>query len=281
MILRQVQAGATSLTLQRNSRIEVQATGTPASGQFTESVSALSGSNTIALGSTVDIGSNGTGQITKFSLVSPTNPPPAPPVPGGLAQVTVSYQPPTGTAQSKTFNAATFGMSCYLTALESDWGTSPNSCGSVRYGPTTYSGTTDLAPPSGHNPPYLSGTFCTAFLRKVKNVGSAVLTDGRTIAWANQGNYTVTPRSTADGTVPVAGQTVARDRAIIPGKGVKISLDGFGTDLKADDIGDLVKGYRIDFYAGVGNAACSGKKTLIVVGACTPGLAGCPASDPQ
>jgi len=72
------------------------------------------------------------------------------------------------------------------------------------------------------------------------------------------GIFPLTPVRTADGTAPVAAQTVVRDRAIIPGKSVTFALDGLGEGIWADDTGGAISAYRLDFYGGAGNAACSG-----------------------
>lgn len=110
-----------------------------------------------------------------------------------------------------------------------------------------------------------------------------ILVDGRKIAWGGGGNFPLTPVRTADGTAPVAVQTVVRDRAIIPGKSVTFALGGLVEGIRADDTGGAISGYRLDFYGGAGNAACSGSSNAqnnpILVEACSKGLATCPLSD--
>jgi len=139
-------------------------------------------------------------------------------------------------------------------------------------------------------PPNLTGTHCALFLAEVRLQGSGVLADGTTKVQYKKstGEFNVVPQIlAADNTPPVAGQTLARDRSIIPGKGVTLSLDGLGSNLQANDTGaaDRISGYRLDFYGGIGKAVCTGSQNAnnnpIVVGACSPGLATCPANFAQ
>jgi len=171
-------------------------------------------------------------------------------------------------------------MSCYYTTTEQEWGTSPSACGTITIRGVTYSGTVT-------GPPNLTGTYCNAFIAQTKLQGSGVKADGTKIqylpdrttrVWALN---SVTEISTKDGTPPVADQTVARDRSIIGGKSsVRVSLDGIGSSLLANDIGGsgTIAGYRTDIYKGVGPGVCANYPNPIVVGACSPGSATCPAS---
>ena len=200
------------------------------------------------------------------------------PTPGGLAQVTVTYQAPSGGSQSRRFNVPTFGMSCYYTTTEQEWGTSPNECGSTRIYGITYTGTyTDK--------PNLPGSYCKAFLEQVRLQGSGVLADGTTKVKYDPDSHTwdiVDQITGADLTAVVPNQTVARDRAIIGGRStVRVALDGIGTNITANDIGGKITGYRLDLYRGVGPGACASYSNPILVGACSPGSATCPSSQLQ
>ena len=83
----------------------------------------------------------------------------------------------------------------------------------------------------------------------------------------------------ADGTAVVAGSTVARDRAVIPGRGVLVDVDGVGAGLLANDTGGAIRGYRLDLFNGAGRAACAGYANPHGVGVCqTPQGSTCPGS---
>jgi hypothetical protein len=275
-------SGAT-LTLSRPSLTQVQATATPGGGTFTEGITPLTAYGTvtsIANASTVGYGNNT--QVSSFSLLDPPNPNGSGgPSHGGMAQVSVQYQPPSGALQSKQFNVPTFGMSCYNVALQSDWFVSPGVCKNVSIQHVTFTDTTT-------NPPNLTGTYCNSFLAEVRLQGSGVLTSGGAIQYNSaNGIYAAVPQILAyDGTPPVAGQTLARNLTVIPSKGVLVSLDGIGSNLLANDAGMAILGYRLDLFGGAGVAACSGSNNAnnnpIVVGACSPGQSpACPVSSLQ
>ncbi len=183
-------------------------------------------------------------------LTDPANPPPGAPTPGGLAQITIAYRPPTGAVLQKQFNVPTFGMSCYYTALEWDWGAPPNSCQNVRIG--------SVQSAESH------GTYCSSFIAEVKLQGSAVLNSGTKIQYTpgTRAINSVAQISTADGSAAVVGQTVARDRSIISGTGVHVDLDGIGSNLLANDTGGRIGGYRLDLYQGAGQARCNEEKHM-------------------
>jgi membrane-bound lytic murein transglycosylase len=83
----------------------------------------------------------------------------------------------------------------------------------------------------------------------------------------------------ADGTPVVPGQTVARDRAIIPGRGVQVDIEGVGAGLLANDTGGAILGYRLDLFNGAGIAACANYSNPIAISACNPEQTGtCPGS---
>jgi hypothetical protein len=279
----QVIVGSVQLALTRPSLMQFQASAIPAGGQFTESLALLSGVTTTGFGSSTITTS---GNIE--TLVVPLLDPPSPskngaPSPGGLALITISYQSPSGSTVYKNFNVATFGTSCYNSALESDWGTPPSACRSVTINPNSYSG-------SATNPPgNLQGTFCSAFLGEIRLQGSGVAGNGQLIQYnAREGAWnSVSQILTADLTPLIPNGSVARDRAIITGKGVLVSIDNppgtglpSGLNLLANDLGASIIGYRLDLFLGPGNASCpvSGYPNLIVVGACSPGLSTCPSS---
>jgi hypothetical protein len=209
-----------------------------------------------------------------ITLLDPANPNSGP-SPGGLAEVDVLYVAPSGASALKSFNVATFGLSCYFTASENDYWNG-QSCASDQ----GYSG---LAPA-----PPLSGQYCNAFLHQVQVQGSGYTRQGIGIKWdrAHKNYYTQTPILGGDNTPVAAGQTVARDRNIIPIGGVYVTLDGVsgGTPLLANDVFGNQKsnyGYRIDVYSGTGRSVCVGYPNNIVIGACNPGNPQCPASTIQ
>jgi 3D (Asp-Asp-Asp) domain-containing protein len=172
------------------------------------------------------------------------------------------------------FKVPVFGMSCYYTALESDWGAPPDHCKKVKLHGTVYSGT--VTDPNG-----LTGTYCSSFIAEVKLQGSAQLNDGTDIQYDPSTDLirTVNGITGADGTPVVAGQTVARARSIIPGRGVHVDVHNIGTSLLANDTGNAIVGYRLDFYQGAGAGVCANYANPMGVAACTPKQANCPGSE--
>lgn len=206
------------------------------------------------------------------------------PTPGGLSQLISNYtlnypsqNPAPGTlGATVTTNdknkIAAFGMSCYMVALESDYGTPPNKCTSTRINGVRYAGAVT-------NPNGLTGTYCSSFIANVKLQGTGQLNSGTYINYspATQTMTAVATVTGADGTPVVAGQTVARDRAIIPGIGVRVDVDGVGTNLLANDTGGAIRGYRLDLFNGAGVAVCASYPNPIAIGTCTPEQTGtCP-----
>jgi len=191
------------------------------------------------------------------------------PTPGGRSRLVANYVldypfiSNTTTNDANTF--AAFGMSCYIVALESDYGAIPDHCASTRINGIRYTGTVT-------NPYGLAGTYCSAFIANVKLQGTGQLNNGTYVAYAPSTNTisTVSSVTGADGTAVIAGQTVARDRAIIPGRGVLVDVDGIGTGLLANDTGGAIIGYRLDLFNGAGVAACAGYTNPIFVGVCNP-----------
>ena len=269
-----------TISLERIDLMDIEAKGAPTGGTFDEPVGQAVIGTTIAMVA-FESGFGPNSNPTLFQLGDPDNPcTKAVPCPGGLEDITATYTvqgalPGQSGAATKNFYVPTFGMSCYYTTPESDWGSPPNNCnvplkwkGKIYVGPVT-------------DPGSLSGTYCLAFIEDViVNVGSGVLNNGVAVQKVN-GSIGQTPDGkihTADGPVPVVNQTVARDRNIIPAKGVSIDLDQVGSGVAADDIGGDIVGYRLDLYKGLGKVVCANNNNVIVVGACTPAQSLCPAS---
>ncbi len=112
-----------------------------------------------------------------------------------------------------------------------------------------------------------NGTYCNTFLGNIMLQGSGALPDGTLLQYNSQTsqfvNVTQTGIKGADGKLVSAGNTVARDRTIIPRGGYTVDLNGFGPGkgvaygLQASDAGGAIVGYRLDYYNGVGPNACS------------------------
>jgi 3D (Asp-Asp-Asp) domain-containing protein len=252
------------LTVTRPNLITLAATGTPSGGTYAVNLTS-SGSGAAATISSW----NSTSQNATITLGDPSNPDPTgAPSPGALASVSVAYQ--TTEAVDVQIPVSTFGMSCYIIASENDYWNG-QSCTSTTIRGTTYNGTIT-------NPPNLTGTFCNAFLQQVRLQGSGQSLGGLLIQY-NTSNSTwqvVRQIVGADGTALAPGQTVARDRTIIPRGGVLVSLDSIGNGLLANDTGAAIKGYRLDMFNGFGQKAWVGFANPIVVGACSPGNRSCP-----
>ncbi|MCM8622200.1 MAG: 3D domain-containing protein [Candidatus Accumulibacter sp.] len=251
----------------------INATGTPAGGLFGFSTTLLSGSNgvTLAQASGYTTSSN----PDYIQLTAPGGG--GAPSPGGLARLVAKYTVNSAEAKNDLNTIATFGMSCYMVALESDYGTPPSSCTSTRIAGVTYSGALT-------NPHGLTGTYCSSFIANVRLQGTGQLNSG---SYAHYNTSTslidiVTSVTGADGTAVVAGGTVARDRAIIPGRGVLVDVDGVGNGLLANDTGGAIRGYRLDLFNGAGRAACAAYSNPHGVGVCqTPQGTTCPGSTLQ
>lgn len=258
------------MSMHRDTLTTGTATGGPDGGSWSFDTSMVNGS-TIGTLNIPDTGAN----PASMELPDPSNPSQnGAPSPGGLGQYTVTYTVNGQSVQGKgddPFEIPTFGMSCYYTTLESDWGdpTVQNGCQSVRIHGHTYSGT--VTDPDGYK-----GTYCASFIAEVTLQGSGVLNSGQDIQYNAGTIKNVKEIHSADGTPVVADQTLARDRSIIPAKGVKVSVDQVGNDLLANDTGGAIIGYRLDFYRGSGKAVCSGYTNVMAIGACKPKQAACP-----
>jgi len=257
-----------TISLSRTNLMQVQASGAPTPGTFSFSTQAQSGTTNAGAGFAQDYSSST--NPTVLALTDPDNPDlHGRPSPGGLEQINVTYSASSSWANDN-FDVPTFGMSCYDTTRESDWGTPPSRCGSESVKKVRYSGTVK-------NPPDLTGTFCSAFIEEVKIQGSGVLNSGQDIQYINGEIVDVPYITTRDGTRPIIGGSVARALSIIPQPGVLLDLDQIGNNIVANDIGGDVSGYRLDLYEGIGKAVCADYDNIMTVGACSPKTDACPA----
>lgn len=259
-----------TLALSRGSLTSITATGTPAAGVFSFTTTLLAGANiaTVAQAAGFTERSN----PDQISLTAPGGG--GAPSPGGLERLVAKYKVDDVDARNELNTIATFGMSCYMVALESDYGTPPGSCSATRIGGVSYAGA--VTDPNG-----LTGTYCASFIANVRLQGTGQLNTGGYINYSPRtGLMTAVASVTgADGTAVVAGGTVARDRAVIPGRGVLVDVDGVGNGLLANDTGGAIRGYRLDLFNGAGRAACAGYANPHGVGACqTPQGSTCPGS---
>jgi 3D (Asp-Asp-Asp) domain-containing protein len=257
------------MSMHRDTLTTGTATGSPDGGSWSYATTVVSGT-TVGTLTSPDSSAN----PNMLSLPDPPNPSQnGAPSPGGFGQYTVTYTVNGQSVQGKgddPFKIPTFGMSCYFTTLESDWGdpTVKNGCKSVKIHGTRYSGT--ITDPYGYK-----GTYCAAFIAEVVLQGSGTLDSGQDIQYNASKITNVKEIHGADGTPVVADKTVARDRAIIPAKGVKVSIDQVGNDLLANDTGGAIKGYRIDLYRGSGKSVCDGYSNVMGISACQPGQPAC------
>lgn len=259
-----------NIALTRGSLVSISATGTPSGGVFDFSTTPIAGSNaaTVSQASGFTVNSN----PDQIALAAPGGG--GAPSPGGLETLVAKYTVSGAEAKNDLNSLATFGMSCYMVALEADYGAVPNSCSTTRIGGVTYAGAVT-------NPNGLTGTFCASFIANVRLQGTGQLNSGSYINY-NPNTATMTTVNSvtgADGTAVIAGGSVARDRAIIPGRGVLVDVDGVATGLLANDTGGAIRGYRLDLFNGAGRAACAGYANPHGVGACqTPQGTTCPGS---
>ena len=189
-----------------------------------------------------------------------------------IANYALTYAHTATTTVNDANSIAAFGMSCYMIALESDYGSPPNNCSTTRISGVRYSG-------SVTNPYGLTGTYCSSFIANVKLQGTGQLNSGAYVHYStNTSTISVVSAVTgADGTPVVAGGTVARDRAVIPQTGVYVDVNGVGSGLLANDTGDAIVGYRLDLFNGAGVAACANFSNPIAIGVCNPEQTGtCP-----
>jgi 3D (Asp-Asp-Asp) domain-containing protein len=267
------------LDLSRQDLMTVVATGSPApGGSFAYDTAVTAGTTVATL--TMASGVEATTNPNTTVLSDPANPSGSgAPSPGGLDKYTVNYTVAGLRAtndEGNPFMVPVFGMSCYYTTLESDWGSPPDRCRRVRIKGTVYSGT--VTDPYGY-----SGTFCSSFIAEVKLQGSGVTNGGASIQYDPATNLITEVASItgADGTAVLADHTVARDRRVISGRGVLVDVHGIGTGLLANDTGNDIRGYRLDLYRGAGAGVCADYDNPMGVAACQPAQSRCPAKDLQ
>ncbi len=259
-----------TIALTRASLTSITATGAPAGGVFDFSTVLLSGANVATLAQAD--GFTNRSNPDQLTLTAPGGG--GGPSPGGLERLVAKYTVDGVDATNDLNTLATFGMSCYMVALEADYGTPPAACSATRIGGVSYTGA--LIDPNG-----LTGSYCASFIANVRLQGTGQLNAGGFINYSPAtGLMTPVPAVTgADGTAVIAGGSVARDRAIIPGRGVLVDVDGVGNGLLANDTGGAIRGYRLDLFNGAGRAACAGYTNPHGVGACqTPQGTTCPGS---
>jgi 3D (Asp-Asp-Asp) domain-containing protein len=180
---------------------------------------------------------------------------------------------------------ATFGASCYIIAREDDFWQNPTTCSSLTYQGTVYSGTTT-------NPPGLTGTFCTAFLKDTVIQGSGLahnLAKIQRVSGSTPSNWVFTTTnnwttSDLDIVDPVAdnNRIAARATSVIPSLASSntryyVDLNTVGV-LLANDSGQGIQGYRLDVFKGLGRTTgcATGWTNPILIGACSPATAACP-----
>ena len=258
----------TTISLKRETLTLLSAKGSPAGGRFEYSSLPTTGVNVTAI--ELAAGIEPTTNPNQANLKSPENPNPnGAPAQGGLALITGRYV--REVEANKAFFVATFGLSCYNSADESEWGTPKENCRSVTINGATYTGA--VADPYG-----LKGIYCAAFIAEVSLQGAGVTRDGRKIQYDPSTSLisVVKEIQGADGTPVVVGRTLARDRKVVP-RSVLVDIDGVGNSLVANDTGGAIKGYRIDLYKGAGEAVCANFTNSISIASCQPAGDNCPS----
>ena len=271
------QVTSPSINLTRENLLSIVADAAPESGMFTlqyTSTSAtglypslyLIGSGSTASGTTPTSQSN----PATISVTEPANPAGSnTPTAGGYTTSTLTFTA-SGNSTNSNFVTPLFGMSCYITTLESDYGTEPSNCESLTYNGTVYSGTVT-------NPGRLNGTFCRSFIEQATINGSGQTNSGDQFQYIRGVLQYVDQIETTDGTPPVAGQTLARDESLIP-PDTYLVINGFGSSpLLANDTGGGINGFRIDQYEGAGEARCQNFNNSERVATCSPAISMCPA----
>lgn len=219
------------------------------------------------------------------------------PKPGGLFLLQGTYAWKMGKTQYKDTEymlGATFGMSCYNTALESDWGTPPNNCTTGKVEGKLYSGVYTPQEMKDNYNLETTSTYCKSFIENVRIEGFGRLDATNAAKFLAYTSAAGKMWMTDSGPVGnhnnalIPGTSVARDPAIIPDNGTLINVNWIGREpgqpgigLSADDVGPAIIGYRLDWYGGEGRYACDlpppagkqkpvGFKNPITIGACTP-----------
>ncbi len=265
---------ACDMSLTRNSQTQLTGKATLVGGEFGLASALLSGSTGASL-STPNVFDN----PNTFTLTPPASASSkGAPSPGGLAEYEIQYAcTDGGFSPIHAFDNATFGLSCYILSLQSDWGPS-TACKSLTLKGTVYSGT--QVNPTGMP----AGTYCRSFLADTRLQGSGMMTNGTKVHYVSGTSptwvfKTITAFNGADGSPVVANQTVARDRHII-GRNESVTLSSKGT-FRANDTGGAIKQYRIDIFGGFGHAACSSFINIMSLGNCSPGISTCTAQVPN
>ncbi|MFZ1010564.1 MAG: Ig-like domain-containing protein [Candidatus Sulfotelmatobacter sp.] len=263
-----------AIQVTRTSLNATSATGTPTPGgnpAFTYSAVPVAGASTASYSTAAPNANPNTG-----SIKAPPNPTPnGVPSPGGLATLTVTYQPQVGANASKSFNVPTFGLSCYYLASENDFLDANGNCTvPLNLGGVRYVGVT--ANPTG----LPAGNYCTAFIRDIQLQGSGYTRNGTMVKYVSgtypNATFAVVANFTGkDGTPLIPNGSCARDPQIIPLYSNTTVQTESGSYL-ANDIGSAIQGYRLDVFGGAGVAACTNYPNPINVSACNPANGNCP-----
>jgi len=238
-------APAPSIQVTRSSLLQATATGTPSGfGTFSwvpadfDNWAFASGNSSSSNPNTV-VFSNG-----------PNTAPNGAPTPGAIGATTAYYTAVSDSSDwvGASFHVPTFGMSCYYVTTQQQWGAAPSSCSSQTLNGNVYSG-------YWTNPPGLpAGQYCNAYLVEVALQGSGQNSSGTLVHYVSGGYppgsifQIISQLTGSDGTPVIPNGSVARDRSIIPRGGVLVDANGIGSGLLANDTGDGIVGYRLDFY---------------------------------
>ena len=126
-----------SISVVRQSSTQFTATASPTGGSFSYASSPICTFNCPLPSPSVAYAQGVTAQVNPNSAVlsNPANPcSQQVPCPGSLAIITAIYEPPSpylAISIDANFQVATFGLSCYYTTTQQQWGTAPNSCGTT------------------------------------------------------------------------------------------------------------------------------------------------------
>ena len=267
-----------SISVQRTSLNQTTATGSPQPGTYSYNATLIDGDYPPSYQAL--IGPLPDGSPSVAPIVAPQNTSKSGiPTNGGLAELTATFQPSCGGQKSKKFNAAVFGLSCYMFATESDYPRNADgTCQqSAPYDGYHYTGSTTVTTKTPNGLP--NGDYCNAFLAALVLNGSGFLKDGTAVHRTDGSVYDDDPsefrfarRLGGLGGVPGPG-TVASDPSVVP-TGQTVQLDT-GSVL-ADDIGSAIEDYRLDVFGGTGKGSCNAYPNRMSVGACSQANNRCP-----